>query len=212
MAEATLLLFHVAPAAALTWVRQRRRQGSSSPQELPLHAVAQPSENAAVKKLGSSGKSSSDIDLDKASDAGGTTAGMLDAAAGSSLATGAAAQAAAGASAGSEADQHASQQQAGDQQVLSLTEQEEHSKPGLDRLAAQESTLRAPVPLLRGLSSRFEGWEQRRPLLHRRLALAAITFSFMGVCSLQILAPGFVDVSIGELDGVLRAARWLCST
>lgn len=69
------------------------------------------------------------------------------------------------------------------------------SKP---RLVAAPSTLRPPVPLLRGLSRKMEQWEEERPVLRRRLALAAITVTFMGCCSLQILAPGFVDVSIGE--------------
>lgn len=59
------------------------------------------------------------------------------------------------------------------------------------------SSVRPPLPLLRGLSRRVDDWQRERPRLHRRLALAAITLSFMGCCSLQILAPGFVDVSIG---------------
>jgi hypothetical protein len=60
-----------------------------------------------------------------------------------------------------------------------------------------KSTLRPPVVLARGISQRFESWQQRQPVLHRRLTAAAITLTFMGCCSFQILAPGFVDVSIG---------------
>ncbi|PSC67149.1 ACCUMULATION AND REPLICATION OF CHLOROPLASTS chloroplastic [Micractinium conductrix] len=68
------------------------------------------------------------------------------------------------------------------------------------RPAAAASTLRPPVAMLRGLSRKMERWEAGgRPQLRRRLALCCITAGFMGTCSLQILAPGFVDVSIVQL-------------
>ena len=73
------------------------------------------------------------------------------------------------------------------------------------RLAPAPTSVRPPVPLLRGLSSRMDRWKHERPAARRRLALAAITVSFMGCCSLQILAPGFVDVSIGEWK---RQMQW----
>lgn len=73
-----------------------------------------------------------------------------------------------------------------------------HSPAPARKLAAARSTVRAPVPLVRGLSRRMERWEAGRPGVRRTLALAAISVSFMGCCSLQILAPGFVDVSIGK--------------
>ncbi|KAL4447420.1 hypothetical protein ABPG75_004639 [Micractinium tetrahymenae] len=67
------------------------------------------------------------------------------------------------------------------------------------QLSAARSTLRPPVPLMRGMTMRMERWQRRRPALHRRLVLAAIVLTFTGCCSLQILAPGFVDVSIVQL-------------
>jgi hypothetical protein len=64
-----------------------------------------------------------------------------------------------------------------------------------------QTTVRPPVALVRGLTRRVERWEEKRPKVGRRLALAAITAGFMGCCSLQILAPGFVDVSIVSAAG-----------
>lgn len=83
----------------------------------------------------------------------------------------------------------ASKQTQQETQIAAEPEPELESQP--------QAKVRAPVPLLRGLTRRVQRWEQQRPLLHRRLATAAITLLFTGVCSLQILAPGYVDVSIG---------------
>jgi hypothetical protein len=81
------------------------------------------------------------------------------------------------------------------QQTQQQTQLAAEPEPELE--SQPQATVRAPVPLLRGLTRRVQHWEQQRPLLHRRLATAAITLLFTGVCSLQILAPGYVDVSIG---------------
>ena len=92
--------------------------------------------------------------------------------------------------AGSPPQQHSSPGQP-DEHPL---QQQQQRRPA--PLAHAKTSVRPPLPLARGLSSRFERWEAGRPLLRRRLALAAIVVSFMGCCSLHILAPGFVDVSI----------------
>ncbi|KAI3429327.1 hypothetical protein D9Q98_005422 [Chlorella vulgaris] len=89
----------------------------------------------------------------------------------------------------------ASKQTQQETQIAAEPEPELESQP--------QAKVRAPVPLLRGLTRRVQRWEQQRPLLHRRLATAAITLLFTGVCSLQILAPGYVDVSI-----VMLTTQW----
>ncbi|EFN59597.1 hypothetical protein CHLNCDRAFT_132986 [Chlorella variabilis] len=99
--------------------------------------------------------------------------------------------------AGSPPQQHSSPGQP-DEQPL---QQQQQRRPA--PLAHAKTSVRPPLPLARGLSSRFERWEAGRPLLRRRLALAAIVVSFMGCCSLHILAPGFVDVSI-----VMLTTQW----
>lgn len=87
---------------------------------------------------------------------------------------------------------------------------QQQQQQGRPRLAPSKTTVRPPVAFVRGLSRRMDAWEaQGRPMLRKRLALAAITVSFMGCCSLQLLAPGFVDASIGGCWVVARAAASL---
>jgi hypothetical protein len=184
IAEAALLLFHVAPLLAVAAVRRRRRlQRHRLQPELPTTQLAgagvdpkaAAQQQPHVEEECTSGRSSSDH--------------------GGSGLPGTAQQ---------QPDEQAQQQQ--DEQAAA----DDGASPpaaaaaleagtGARRLVTAKSTLRPPVVLARGLSRRFESWQQRSPVLHRRLAVAAITVTFMGCCSFQILAPGFVDVSIGEL-------------
>lgn len=54
------------------------------------------------------------------------------------------------------------------------------------------------VPLQRGLSHRFAGLEARHPRAHRFLAATATAVSIAVAAGCQLVAPGFVDPSIGE--------------
>ncbi len=74
-------------------------------------------------------------------------------------------------------------------------------------LCRQPSAWRPAAPLQRGLSARFEGLAQQRPRLHRALALAGLVVFSVGVATGQVVAPGFVDPSIGEFG--LQAQSWV---
>ena len=179
LAEAALLLFHVAPLLAVAAVRRRRRlQRDRLQPELPTTQPGMDTKAAAQQQPHTEEEctSRSSSSSDHGSSGLPSTAQPQDEQAAADTAD--TPPAAAALEAGSAAR----------------------------RLAPAKSTLRPPVVLARGISRRFESWQQRRPVLHRRLAVAAITVTFMGCCSLQILAPGFVDVSIGELT---RRCGWL---
>lgn len=179
IAEAFMVCFHLAPKLLLAWVRRRRqrqrqqRQAGSSG-TLPVTAAA---EHVTVDEKP---PAKQPVDSCCTSEDGGSGGSPNENSSerhnGVSACPAAAAEAGRGAVAGTGAASSG-------------------AKP---RLTAAPSTVRPPVPLLRGLSRKMEQWEEERPVLRRRLALAAITVTFMGCCSLQILAPGFVDVSIGE--------------
>lgn len=181
-AEAFMVTFHLAPKLLLAWVqrqrqRRQRRRLADGGGGLPVTAAAQQpegEEKPAAKKTVDSCCTSED-----------------------------------GASGGSSSGGQPESQQQGGACPVAAAEAGQGAAPSgpggsgsggaKPRLAPAPSTVRPPVPLLRGLSRKMEQWEEERPVLRRRLALAAITVTFMGCCSLQILAPGFVDVSIGEL-------------
>lgn len=184
-----MVALHLAPKLLLRWARQRRRARSGSggsggglaaapeqqQQQQQQRQLEEPAVGGAAckpKHLADGSRSSEDATRDGAAPEAGATH--------------------------THARPPASQQRQEQQQEQ---QGERASEPHGPRLAAARSTVRAPVPLLRGLTRRFDDWEGARPVLRRRLAMAAITLSFMGTCSLQILAPGFVDVSIG-------ARRW----
>lgn len=180
IAEAFMVCFHLAPKLLLAWVRrqrQQRRAGSSG--ALPVTVAA---EHVTVDEKP---PAKQPVDSCCTSEDGGSGGSPNESSAepqnGVSACPAAAAEAGRGA-------------------VAAVGAPSSGAKP---RLAAAPSTVRPPVPLLRGLSRKMEQWEEERPVLRRRLALAAITVTFMGCCSLQILAPGFVDVSIGE-----RSSSW----
>lgn len=178
-AEAFMVCFHLVPKLLLAWVqrqRQRRRQADNC-RSLPVVAASaeQPAGEKPPAKQPVDSCCTSEDGTSSGSPHEGPTEPQQD---------GRACPAAAA--------------EAGQGSVATPGISGNGTASGKRRLVAAPSTLRPPVPLLRGLSRKMEQWEEERPVLRRRLALAAITVTFMGCCSLQILAPGFVDVSIGE--------------
>lgn len=186
IAEATLLVFHVAPLLIRKHVRRWRLRRQAQP-ALPSQGEqleAGPCATSASPAEGGVGIGS------------GSEQGSADA----SPKAGQASVAACCHTAVRLADPppRAAEGDAEGQEKQQPASPQPHTQP---RPSTAKSSVRAPVPLLRGLTRRVDRWERERPLLRRRLALAAITITFMGCCSLQILAPGFVDVSIGGAGG-----------
>lgn len=72
-----------------------------------------------------------------------------------------------------------------------------------DPLPGGEPPPRPELALARGLSRRVRDLEHGRPRLVRLAALSVITSSFSAAYCCQIVAPGFVDPSLGE-----QAAAW----
>lgn len=186
IAEATMAALHLAPKLLLGWARQRQRQGVRGSGAAGGGAACPEVNQQQRRQLEAAACATKQLTDSSSDDAGRD---------------GAAAEAAAAAHLPNEppADlQHEQPTEPQQHEQPTEAQQQQHAgQPQRPRLAAARSTVRAPVPLLRGLTRRFDEWEGARPVLRRRLALAAITLSFMGTCSLQILAPGFVDVSIG---------------
>ncbi len=178
--EAAMLAFHVAPLLALRLWRHRQRRRAEARRLLPLHV----SPKQARHEAGS-----------------GTSAGST------------------GSCPSTEGDRGEAEEGEGDGSggatASSPAANSEPGRPSCEMPAALKdapavagtpSTLRPPIPLMRGMTLRVERWQRQRPVLHRRLALAAIGLTFTGCCSLQILAPGFVDVSIGACAAAVCAS------
>ncbi|KAL4427455.1 hypothetical protein ABPG77_000744 [Micractinium sp. CCAP 211/92] len=171
--EAAMLAFHVAPLLALRLWRHRQRRRAEARRLLPLHVSPKQARHEASS---------------------GTSAGST------------------GSCPSTEGDRGEAEEGEGDRSggggASFPAANSEPGRPSCEAplapkaapaVAGTPSTLRPPIPLMRGMTLRVERWQRQRPVLHRRLALAAIGLTFTGCCSLQILAPGFVDVSIVQL-------------
>lgn len=173
--EAAMVAFHLVPLLARRlWQRRQQAMRAEPRSLLPLHG----SSGQAADKADSSASSSSGLSVGASRDLEGRE------------------QREGGA--GDAASAHA----AADVRSRPGNEPAEAAQAAAEPAAASNAstaTLRPPVPLMRGMTLRTERWRRRRPVLHRRLALSAIVLTFTGCCSLQILAPGFVDVSIVQL-------------
>lgn len=171
--EAAMVAFHLVPLLARRlWQRRQQAMRAEPRSLLPLH--------------GSSGQAADKADS-SASSSSGLSVGASRHLEGREQREG---------GAGDAASAHA----AADVRSRPGNEPAEAAQAAAEPAAASNAstaTLRPPVPLMRGMTLRMERWRRRRPVLHRRLALSAIVLTFTGCCSLQILAPGFVDVSIG---------------
>ena len=80
---------------------------------------------------------------------------------------------------------------------------QQQQPPARAQLRHHASAYRPAVPMQRGLSARFEALERQHPRRHRALALGGLVVCSIGVCTGQIVSPGFVDPAIGEQGGAV---------
>lgn len=193
----TMLVFHALPSLAWDSIQRQRRRAARAQagqqQQLPLQGMPAKGQDS-CSKASSGAKSAACSSIGSRGSGEGDEEACLGVAA-PAEAEGARPWQAVGASLPGTPKGNAGSAQGAE---VEQDEEEGSTAPRLVAAPARGPTsIRAELPLRRGLSARFEQLERQRPRLYRGLALFALMAACAGGTAAQLIAPRYVAAPVG---------------